>query len=229
MLPNMGSTQEVAVDYSSSTAESITGGLLINMIPKTGGNMFSGSLVRDRRELVVRRQQQQRRADRARAAHAEQPEASIRHQPRVRRTDRPRPAVDLHLRPVHPPGELRRRPVPQQERVRHHEVELRARHERARGQQRHRAERQPPADLAGERQEQGQLLLRSALALSVRRDQPDHLGRGGQPHRVPDQRSAVGGLHGDADQPAARSRRAPESGAKSTPTRRTPPTIPAGS
>jgi hypothetical protein len=44
MLPNMGSTQEVAVDYSSSTAESITGGLLINMIPKTGGNMFSGSL-----------------------------------------------------------------------------------------------------------------------------------------------------------------------------------------
>ncbi|MEO8257756.1 MAG: TonB-dependent receptor [Acidobacteriota bacterium] len=44
MLPNMGSTQEVAVDYSSSTAESITGGLLINMIPKTGGNMVSGSL-----------------------------------------------------------------------------------------------------------------------------------------------------------------------------------------
>ena len=44
MLPNMGSTQEVAVDYSSATAESITGGLQINMIPKTGGNRFSGSL-----------------------------------------------------------------------------------------------------------------------------------------------------------------------------------------
>src|SRR5215475_1165901 len=44
MLPNMGSTQEVAVDYSANTAESISGGLQINMIPKTGGNMFSGSL-----------------------------------------------------------------------------------------------------------------------------------------------------------------------------------------
>jgi len=44
MLPNMGSTQEVAVDYSANTAESISGGLQINMIPKTGGNVFSGSL-----------------------------------------------------------------------------------------------------------------------------------------------------------------------------------------
>lgn len=44
MLPNMGSTQEVAVDYSSVTAESITGGLQINMIPKTGGNTYSGML-----------------------------------------------------------------------------------------------------------------------------------------------------------------------------------------
>src|SRR5687767_11415901 len=44
MLPNMGSTQEVAVDYSSVSAESITGGLNINMIPKTGGNRYSGSL-----------------------------------------------------------------------------------------------------------------------------------------------------------------------------------------
>jgi hypothetical protein len=44
MLPNMGSTQEVAVDYSAVTAESISGGLQINMIPKTGGNRFSGTL-----------------------------------------------------------------------------------------------------------------------------------------------------------------------------------------
>jgi hypothetical protein len=44
MLPNMGSTQEVSVDYSSASAESISGGLQINMIPKTGGNRFAGSL-----------------------------------------------------------------------------------------------------------------------------------------------------------------------------------------
>jgi hypothetical protein len=44
MLPNMGSTQEVAIDYSAATAESISGGLQINMIPKTGGNRYSGTL-----------------------------------------------------------------------------------------------------------------------------------------------------------------------------------------
>jgi hypothetical protein len=44
MLPNMGSTQEVAIDYSAVTAESISGGLQINMIPKTGGNRTSGTL-----------------------------------------------------------------------------------------------------------------------------------------------------------------------------------------
>ncbi len=44
MLANMSATQEVAVDYSSSTAESISGGLQINMIPKTGSNTFSGTL-----------------------------------------------------------------------------------------------------------------------------------------------------------------------------------------
>jgi hypothetical protein len=44
MLPNMTSTQEVAVDYSAVTAESISGGLQINMIPKTGANRYSGSL-----------------------------------------------------------------------------------------------------------------------------------------------------------------------------------------
>ena len=44
VLPNMGRTQEVSVDYSSVTAESITGGLQINMIPKTGGNAYSGTL-----------------------------------------------------------------------------------------------------------------------------------------------------------------------------------------
>jgi hypothetical protein len=44
MLPNMGSTQEVAVDYSAATAESISGGLQINMIPKTGSNKYSGTL-----------------------------------------------------------------------------------------------------------------------------------------------------------------------------------------
>ena len=61
VLPNMGSTQEVAVDYSSVTAESITGGLQINMIPKNGGNPYLGHAVRDRRELGVRGLEHRRR------------------------------------------------------------------------------------------------------------------------------------------------------------------------
>jgi hypothetical protein len=42
-LPNMGSTQEIAVDYSGGTAEQMTGGVRINMIPREGGNRFAGS------------------------------------------------------------------------------------------------------------------------------------------------------------------------------------------
>jgi hypothetical protein len=43
-LPNMGSTQEMSVDYSSGTADQMTGGVRINMIPRDGGNTFRGSI-----------------------------------------------------------------------------------------------------------------------------------------------------------------------------------------
>ena len=42
-LPNFGSVQELAVDYSSGTADQATGGVRINMIPREGGNVFKGS------------------------------------------------------------------------------------------------------------------------------------------------------------------------------------------
>ena len=43
-LANMGSTQEVAVDYSSGSADQQTGGVRINMIPKEGGNQLKASI-----------------------------------------------------------------------------------------------------------------------------------------------------------------------------------------
>ena len=43
-LPNMGSAQEVAVDFSSGTADQATGGVRINIIPREGGNQFTGGL-----------------------------------------------------------------------------------------------------------------------------------------------------------------------------------------
>src|SRR5688500_11780718 len=42
-LPNMGSAQEVAVDYSSGTADQATGGVRINISPREGGNALTGS------------------------------------------------------------------------------------------------------------------------------------------------------------------------------------------
>lgn len=42
-LPNMGSTQEISVDYAAGSAEQPTGGVRVNMIPREGGNRFTGS------------------------------------------------------------------------------------------------------------------------------------------------------------------------------------------
>jgi hypothetical protein len=41
--PNMSSTQEMTIDTSGWSAEESTGGLRINLIPREGGNVFSGT------------------------------------------------------------------------------------------------------------------------------------------------------------------------------------------
>ncbi len=43
-IPDMGGTQEVAIDYAANSAEAITGGVTINYIPREGGNSFKGAL-----------------------------------------------------------------------------------------------------------------------------------------------------------------------------------------
>ena len=43
-MPNISSTQEMAVDLAGGTAELETGGVRVNVIPKEGGNMFTGTL-----------------------------------------------------------------------------------------------------------------------------------------------------------------------------------------
>ena len=42
-LPNMGSTQELTVDYAAGTADQETGGVKVNLIPRQGGNTLKGS------------------------------------------------------------------------------------------------------------------------------------------------------------------------------------------
>lgn len=41
--PNVGSTEEVSIDIAGNTAERAEGGILINFVPKSGGNKFGGS------------------------------------------------------------------------------------------------------------------------------------------------------------------------------------------
>ncbi len=43
-IPDMTSTQEVAVSYSAGSAEQAFGGVQMNMIPREGGNQFKGSI-----------------------------------------------------------------------------------------------------------------------------------------------------------------------------------------
>ena len=43
-IPDMTSTQEVAVSYSAGTAEQAFGGVQMNLIPREGGNQFKGSV-----------------------------------------------------------------------------------------------------------------------------------------------------------------------------------------
>lgn len=42
-MPDLGSAQEITIDYAAGSAEMATGGVLINVVPKEGGNVFSGS------------------------------------------------------------------------------------------------------------------------------------------------------------------------------------------
>src|SRR4030095_2856291 len=42
-VPDMGTAAETVIDYSSGTADSVGGGMGINVIPKEGGNRFVGS------------------------------------------------------------------------------------------------------------------------------------------------------------------------------------------
>ena len=42
-VPDMGSAQEVTVDYAALSAEAITGGVTFNYVPREGGNRFTGS------------------------------------------------------------------------------------------------------------------------------------------------------------------------------------------
>ena len=204
VLPNMGSTQEVSVDYSSVTAESITGGLQINMIPKTGGNSYSGTLF----ATAVNSAFEGSNNDDDLVARGLRTPNSLKLQYDVN------PGLGGPLREdklwfytsarFTRSSQLHRRSLPEPERERHHQVAVRAGHQQSRLLERGRTERQPATHVAGQRDQQGQFLLRPALALSVPHDGGPRGAGSGQRARVPDQRPDVGLVDGDAVEQAAR-------------------------
>ena len=43
-VPDTGSTQEVTIDYGAVTAEQPFGGVIVNHVPREGGNRFNASV-----------------------------------------------------------------------------------------------------------------------------------------------------------------------------------------
>ncbi len=168
-LPNMGSTQEMSVDYSAGTADQMTGGVRINMLPREGGNTFKGSIFATGSNSSFQADNYDAEPEGPRPAYAQLGQDELRHQPGVRRSARGKQSVVLRLRALGEDAELRRRDVRQQER-RHPEcLDLRSGPEQPRVPERHAAQRQPPPDVAGQRDEQAELLRRRSGPLPVPR------------------------------------------------------------
>ena len=220
VLPNMGSTQEVSVDYSSVTAESITGGLQINMIPKTGGNRIRARSSPPPSTPPSRASNTNDELRRPRPADAQHLKLQYDINPGLggpigptscgstrRRGSRGRPTTSAgcsrtRTPTTSPSGPTSRTPS------------NRAFSNAAEQSINLRLTWQANAD------QQDQLLLRSALALPVPHD-------GGTWRRrpptssIPDQRPALRVVDGDADRTGCLSKRASARGARSMPTRRT--------
>ena len=108
-LPNMGSTQEMTVDYAAGTAEQETGGVRINMIPREGGNTFKGSFFATGVNSSFQADNYTPELGGRRPADARRDQAQLRLQPLGRRSDHEGQAVVLHLGAICRQRELRRR------------------------------------------------------------------------------------------------------------------------
>ena len=121
--------QEVVMTTAGGLGEVEVGGPVVNMIPKTGGNTFQnhfyGSGMSGWMQSRQLRSDHERFRQRRRRVPAENP-LSVGHQPFARRADQEGSAVVLLLDGVHGERQLAARHVLQQERRRHHQVDLRA-------------------------------------------------------------------------------------------------------
>ena len=84
---NDASTQELSYEFGAISAETGGGGVRVNVIPREGGNRFSGLAFTNFANSVAADQQRRRRVARAGRDHRRQHREDLRHQLRVRRTD----------------------------------------------------------------------------------------------------------------------------------------------
>ena len=162
---DVGSSQEMTIDYAAGNAEAITGGVLFNFVPKEGGNRFSGSFFGSQTELQLPEQQLHARAPGAGPAVAEQAQEPVRPQRLVRRPYRQGQAVVLLERAVPAQRELHRRSLGEQERRRPHQVALRGRPGPSDVELPEEQHGEQPRHVAGLAAQQVQRLLRQRLAL----------------------------------------------------------------
>ena len=93
------SVDEVSLVVSGGMGESDTGGPVMNLVPRAGGNNFRGQAFLEQRGRLVARQQPQRRAARPAPGSEYSGDArhhqGVRHQRLLRRARQARPAVVL--------------------------------------------------------------------------------------------------------------------------------------
>ncbi len=111
-------------------------------------------------------QQPQRPAEGPGPSRDQQARQDVGHQPDVRRPDQARAALVFRDVPALLHGKHGGLDLPQQERGRHHQVDVRSRQRTGRGEQPD-EERQPPHDVAGLAPEQGVRLVGRAADLST--------------------------------------------------------------
>ena len=159
-----GNIQEMVMDVAAQSAESELGGVRVNIIPKDGGNTFRGSLAANFSNAGLQADNYTDDLQRPRAARAEQREAPVERRARVRRADRPGQTLVLRSVWNDRHRELRGR------HVRQHDaggMDADVRPERPGGRRPDDARRQHPAHVAGDREEEVELLLRLQSRLQL--------------------------------------------------------------
>ncbi len=115
-MVNVAAAQELVLSTSGGLGEAETGGVTLNAIPREGGNTFSGSVRRQRRDGRDAGEQLHAGAAGRGAAGAIRAEQHVRVQPDGRRPHHPRQAVVLRVVPPDRDRQHRPRYVGQQER-----------------------------------------------------------------------------------------------------------------